>query len=261
MMATPLMPLDLLRVLLSTAMLLYASLMDLRTREVSNWTWVAFAPVGLLLDLYEGLYLRAIDPVMGFLLPVLVSTGLALAFFYLGLYGGADAKAFITLSLLTPHPPEVVAPYLGVVSPLYPLTVFTNSALLAVLFALSLLARNLLWRLRGRRLLFEGLEGEPLWKKALALLSCVKVEAGRLRGPPYQYPAEVVEDSRRRLRLMPDAYDDEAASAAFRVLTEDLGLGEVWVSPTLPFLLFISLGFLCSLLLGDLALWALDRIF
>ncbi|RJS90559.1 hypothetical protein CW700_00575 [Candidatus Bathyarchaeota archaeon] len=66
---------------------------------------------------------------------------------------------------------------------------------------------------------------------------------------------------RRRLRLLPDIHDDVAAEETFRVLVEDLGLREVWVSYTLPFLLFISLGFLCSLLLGDLALWILETIF
>ena len=255
------MPLSLLRVLLSTVMLLYASLMDLRTREVSDWTWIIFAPIGLLLGLYEVLYLKVVDPVIGLFLPVLVSTGLSLTFNQLGLYGGADAKAFITLALLTPYPPEVVTPYLGIVSAIYPLTLFTDSAIISVIFAFSLLIRNLVWRLKRRRSLFEGLEEEALWKKALALLGCVKVEAGMVRGPPYQYPTEVVEGSRRRLQLLPDVYDDEAAEAAFRVLTKDLGLREFWVSPTLPFLLFISLGFLCSLLLGDIALWALDRIF
>ena len=259
-MATFLMPLDQLRVLLSTAMLLYASLMDLRTREVSNWTWVVFAPMGLLFNLYEGLYLGVVNPLMGILLPVIISTSLSLTFFYLGLYGGADAKAFIILSFLIPYPPKVVALGLGVISPLYPLTIFTNSALIAVLFALSLLVRNLYWVLRRPRNLFMGLEGEVLWKKGLAFLSCMKVEVKSLRGPPYQYPAEVVEDSRRRLQLLPDAYDDEAAKATFRILTEDMGLGEVWVSPTLPFLLFISVGFFCSLLLGDIALWALEMV-
>ena len=260
-MATAPMTLDLLRIVLCAAMLLYSSLMDLRTREVSNWTWVVFAPLGLVLDLYEGFYLGAVNPIWALALPILVSTALSLFFFYGSLYGGADAKAFITLSFLIPHPPEVFTPYLGVILSLYPLAVFTDAAIIAVLFALSLLVRNLLWRLRNRRPLFNGLEEEPFWRKALTLLSCVKVEAGRLKGPPYQYPVEVVRESKRMLRLLPDTTNDEKAEEAIRVLIEDLGLSEVWVAPTLPFLLFISLGFLCSLLLGDLAFWMLNMIF
>ncbi len=260
-MATPLLLLDLSRVLLAGVMLLYASFMDLRIREVPNWVWAVFAPLGLLLSLLEWLHFRAVDPVWGLALPVLLSTALSFLFFYLGLYGGADAKAFITLSLLTPHPPRTVKPLLGVMSPIYPLTIFTDSTLIAVLFALALLTRNLLWRLRTHRPLFEGLEDEAPWRKGLALLGCMKVEARSIRGPPYQYPAEIVAGGRRRLRLLPDIHDDEAAEETFRVLVEDLGLREVWVSYTLPFLLFISLGFLCSLLLGDLALWILETIF
>jgi preflagellin peptidase FlaK len=259
-MATAQIALDLLRVVLCSTMLLYSSFKDLKTREVSNWTWIAFAPLGILLDLYEGIYLQAVDPISSLLLPVLLSSGMSVIFFYGGLYGGADAKAFITLSLLVPHPLESLEPYLGIVSSFFPLSVFTDSALIAAFFALSFLVRNLLWRARSQHSLFEGLEEESLWRKALALLSCTKVEAGRLRGPPYQYPAEVIVNSKRRLHLLPDMDSDEAASASFRVLTEDLGLREVWVSPTLPFLLFISLGFFCSLLLGDIALWALNLI-
>jgi len=258
--ATAQIALDLLRGVLCSAMLLYSSLKDLKTREVSNWTWIAFAPLGILLDLYEGIYLQAVDPVYALVLPVLLSSSMSVIFFYGGLYGGADAKAFITLSLLVPHPLESVMPYLGIVSPFFPLSVFTDSALIAVFFAISFLIKNLLWRVRSQHNLFEGLEEEPLWRKALALLSCSKVNAGQLRGPPYQYPAEVVVNSKRRLQLLPDMDSDEAALASFRVLTEDLGLREVWVSPTLPFLLFISLGFFCSLLLGDIALRALNLI-
>jgi len=260
-MPTPKFTLDLVRIVLCFTMLLYSSFKDLKTREVSNWTWVAFAPIGLVLDFYEGIYLRAIDPILDLALSVLISSGLSILFFYSGLYGGADAKAFITLSLLIPHPLEAFVPYFGVVSPLFPLTIFTNSALISVFFALSLLTRNLLWGFGRWHTIFEGLEKEPLWKKALTLLSCMKVEAKSLRGPPYQYPAEVVVDSKRKLQLRPDINSDEAARASFRVLMEDLGLTEVWVSPTLPFLLFISLGFFCSLLFGDIALWVLNMIF
>jgi len=254
-------PLDLLRITLCSALLIYSSLKDLKTREVSNWTWIAFAPLGLVLNLYEGVYLRAVDPIFSLILPILISSGLSVVFFYGGLYGGADAKAFIILSLIMPHSIEVFVPYVGTVSPFFPLTIFTNSALMSVFFAVSLLTRNLLWGFGRWHTIFEGLEKEPLWKKALALLSCIKVEAKRLRGPPYQYPAEVAVDSGRKLQLRPDINSDEAAWASFRVLTEDLGLTEVWVSPTLPFLLFISLGFFCSILFGDIALWVLNMIF
>jgi preflagellin peptidase FlaK len=253
------MPLDLLRVLLSIVMLAYASIMDLRTREVTNWVWVVFAPLGILINIYEGLFVKVLNPFMIFL-PVLVGTGLSLAFFYIGLYGGADAKAFITLFILNPSPSDLIIPFFGIVSTIYPLTLITNSAIIAVLFAFSLLFRNLFWRIKTQRSFFNGLEGEPSWKKLLVLMSCVKVETRIVRGPPYQYPTEIVEDTGRRIQLMPDVYDDEAALRTLRILKKDLELGEIWISPTLPFLLFISFGFLCSLILGDIALWVFNLI-
>ena len=54
--------------------------------------------------------------------------------------------------------------------------------------------------------------------------------------------------------------DDEAASETLRKLTQDLGLKEVWVSPTLPFIVFISLGFLISILFGYTIFWILFQI-
>lgn len=257
MMAAPL--LDFIRIALCAVMLVYSSIMDLRSREVSNWTWVAFAPIGAILDIYETLYLKITDPVLYLIVPVSLSAVLAFAFFYLGLYGGADAKAFITVAILVPYHPHLITPYLGTFSPVYPLTVFTDSAIMAGLFALLLLVRNIAWGLRTKNEMFKGLEKEPLWKKGLVLLSCIKVEAGNLKGPPYEYPAEVIADSGRKLRLMPNTNDDEAATAMFKQLVEEVGLKEVWVSPTLPFLLFISLGFFSSLLFGDFVFWALAR--
>jgi len=261
LMATLQLTLDLLRAALCSIMLIYASFKDLKTREVSNWTWIAFVPLGLLLNLYEIIYLRSIDPVFSLILPLLISSGMSVAFFYGGLFGGADAKAFITLSLLIPHPLEAIIPVLGIVSPFFPLTIFTNSALMAAFFAFFFLMRNLFWRFGNRHKFFEGLESEHWWKKFLTLLSCMKVKAKDVRGPPYQYPAEVVTDSRRKLQPRPNINSDEAAWASFRVLTEDLGLSEVWVSPTLPFLVFIFLGFFFALFLGDVALWTLSLIF
>lgn len=249
--------LDVTRILLCSVMLLYSSVMDLRVREVSNRTWIVFAPIGIVLDIYETLYVRATDPIIYVILPVSMSAALAIAFFYLGLYGGADAKAFITIAILIPYQPRLITPYLNVFSPVYPLTVFTDAAIAAGFFALILLMRNLIWSLTKKHLIFEGLEKEPAWKKALVLLSCIKVEAEKIKGPPYEYPAEVVVDSQRKLRLMPDTNDDTAATNTLKQLTEQMRIKEVWVSPTLPFLLFISIGFFVSLLLGDIVIWIL----
>jgi len=83
-----------------------------------------------------------------------------------------------------------------------------------------------------------------------------------VRGPPFQYPLEVPleeDEAVRRLVLMPDIEDDDAAVEVFGRLRRS-GVTEVWVSQTLPYLVFITLGYLSALQLGDVAIWALERI-
>ena len=62
--------------------------------------------------------------------------------------------------------------------------------------------------------------------------------------------------SERKLIVMPDIQDDEGAEDIFRSLKEQ-GVGEVWVSQTLPFLFFILIGYIVTLVIGDIALYAL----
>ena len=252
-------PMEALRVSLSVAMLGYASWSDLRTREVSDLTWVVFGALGLILDIYEAAIGRLSLPNLA--VPILFSATLSFALGYLGLFGGADFKAFVALALLQPYPPQLIKPALGVISVVYPLTVFSNSALAGASFTLVLLARNMSMARRVPSL-FEGHESEALWRKFIILISGVKVRLNSVRGPPFQYPLEVPQDeegAHRRLILMPDIEDDEEALKIFERL-ERAGVEEVWVSHTLPFLVFIAFGYVSSIALGDVALWALGRM-
>lgn len=233
----------------SLMMLLYASVRDVKTREVPDKIWLSGGSLGLILNLYDilrGQY-RPLPP----LISVAFSTILAYAVAYLGLIGGADFKALAALSLLLPHPPALT-PLLGVVSPFYPLTVFSNSILMGASLSLLILSRNLLRALRGVSL-FEGLE-DPWWRKLIVLLTGLRRPLSSVRGPPFDYPLEVLEGDSRRLVLMPSLESDEEALRVLRELRE-AGLSEMWVSSTLPFLLFITMGLGVSLLLGDISLW------
>nr|MBC8224406.1 hypothetical protein [Candidatus Bathyarchaeota archaeon] len=181
---------------------------------------------------------------------------------YLGLFGGADVLAFIALAVLHPTPPRGLEPFLGIVSPLFPLTLFSNSAISGASFSLVLLVRNLASTLQGRNL-FSGLEDESTWRKLVVMFTGIKMEVGSVRGPPFQYPLEVPgteEMQGRRLILMPDIQDDDSAVEVFTTL-EASGVEEVWVSNTLPFLVYIAIGYVLALALGDIALATLKPFF
>ncbi len=250
-----------------TVMLVYASVRDYQTREVSNLLWVAFCPLGLALNLYEALLLDPSYPsyLVVFAQSFIVSFSLSVALFYLGLYGGADAKAFIVLSLLMPAGPRFVEPYLGK-SLFFPISVFFCSVAAAALFSLVILFRNLRWRLLRKKPLFEGLEREPLWKKALVVVSCIKVDMKAFRGPPFQNLAERITESEggpvRKLKVSFRVDEDEEVDEAWvkAQVAEGRLPEEFWVAPTLPLLAFITLGFLFSVFVGDPLMWMMRTI-
>ena len=259
-MEQPLNQLDAARVFLSLVMLGYTSWIDIKTREIYDIVWVVFGGIGLLIALYE--VSAGNLSLVGFILPVLFTAAMSILLGYFGLFGGADVEAFIALSLLHPFPPRGLRPALGIVSVIYPLTLFSNSALSGASFAVILLARNLAQLLSGRSL-FGGLEGEPTWRKIVIMVTGLRTHISTVRGPPFQYPLEVPVDEeglKRRLVLMPDIHDDEYAEETFRRLRES-GAGDIWVSYTLPYLLFIAVGYVISILFGDVALYLLQPLF
>jgi prepilin signal peptidase PulO-like enzyme (type II secretory pathway) len=67
-----------------------------------------------------------------------------------------------------------------------------------------------------------------------------------------------MEEEGRVIIVMPDIQDDDAANEIFRKL-ENVGVDEVWVSYTLPFLVFILIGYVLTIVVGDLALFFLTR--
>jgi len=241
-------------------MLGYSSWVDLKTREIYDMVWLVFGGLGLIIALYE-VYSGGLTLVW-FLIVVGASSIISLGLGYLGLFGGADVLAFIALSVLHPFPPRGVESFLGIVSPLFPLTLFSNSALSGASYSLVLLLRNLGASLQGRPL-FSGLDEESSWRKLVVLITGTKMEVESVRGPPFQYPLEMPgtdERPGRRLILMPDIQDDDSAVEVFRTIKES-GVESVWVSNTLPFLVYIAIGYIISLTLGDISLAFLRTFF
>jgi Flp pilus assembly protein protease CpaA len=93
--------------------LTYASVMDKRTGYVSNRFWLAAITGAALSTVCDCILSEQLRLLMGTGLSFVLTTTLALAMFRIGLFGGADAKALIALSLFIPtaspylHSPEV----------------------------------------------------------------------------------------------------------------------------------------------------------
>lgn len=254
-----------LQVFVSLLFLLYASWSDLKTREVSNWVWVFYAPIGVVLSLIL-LFLPdfSYDMFYVFGVSVGVTSALAVALFYVGAFGGADAKALICLSFTLPFYPSNFLP-LASATLIFPLSVFSNAVILAALSVLYVLFRNAFWRKKTGKRLFENFEDESNGRKILALLSGYKIPISKLEKSSFLYPLEDVQvsgggEAKRKLLTFPK--DEEREEIINRVLAaaEAEKIEYVWATPGLPMLVFITAGLITALIFGDFVWIALTHL-
>jgi preflagellin peptidase FlaK len=232
-----------------------SSIYDLKTREVDDWVWLIYGPIGLSLTILR-LLLDASNLVLT-LLAIGVTTGVALALGYFGLFGGADAKAMICLGLTLPLNPTIIHPLLGYVHPFFPIVVviiaFLCSASLSVWFGL----KNLVTYLRFGRRMFDGLENETAWRKIMACILGYPAKFSKLRSTFYLYPMEEAKRdnsvTHRSLKLYISAETDreQLVSELSNAMKPEFN-GEVWVTPGIPMLLFMLVGLILALIFGDI---------
>ena len=257
------------KITLSLTFLLYASWSDYKTREVSNRVWVIYAPVALLLSLAE---LLLNDPAK---LPFLglsfgITAVIAILLFYTGGFGGADSKALMCIALALPFSTGAVFPNLSPLgeSPLaqnlFPLTIFSNGILFAAATAVYMLLYNVVWHARTGKKFFEGtLSKESAGKKLLVMITGHKVLLQKLKETWHVYPMEDVQEENgenppeRSLMVVPkDEGRDEIVARLSKAADSGKIDYHVWATPGLPMLIFITIGLVAALLVGDIV-WIL----
>lgn len=247
---------DGVRVFLSLAFFIYASWSDLRKREVSDKVWAVLAPLAFALTFLQ-FFMFAPDMLQIYAFSFVITSAVSVALFYAGAFGGADAKALICLSLALPYPVHILQP-LGFGSPLFPITVFCNAVLLAALTVFYTIARNLLWKYRTGKKLFEDFKEQSMGRKILVFLCGYKVNITELERRKHFYPLEdvlVAETGETERRLLVFPSDEKKEKIVERLLEASRGgrLGsEVWITPGLPLLVFITAGLIIALTLGDI---------
>jgi len=246
--------LDLAGLAASFLFLVYASWRDIATREVTNRLWIVSYPAGFIL---LGARLLA-QPELWQLIVVsiaitsVVSLGLSL----LGLWGGADAKGFICLAINNPIVPVIGGVMFRSVDPFFPLIVFSNSFLASLASLIYPVQRNL----RSARLnnLFVGFEGESTFDRIAAFFIGYRVTFDELRSSHFLFPIEYTDsqgpDPRRRFRFELRVDRDPLKELAEIKGTAGPGRSndKVWVSPGLPFIVFIAAGLALSIMFGDI---------
>lgn len=232
-------PLDVVRFVFGSAVLLYASVLDLRTRRVPNPTWYWSGGVGAVLLALDLLVFDRVPWQYLVAIPLIMAVAYALWYFYL-IAGGADAKAIMMLAVLVPVPIDLASDALAL--PVWPpllafppaLTIFANSLLAFVLVPLFLLARNLL-------------RGDVRLPAAVLGYTMALDDVERR----FVWPMERVDDAGRvRLLLFASKLPPEELRTQLERLRA-AGRTRVWVTPKIPFMVPLLVGYVATFVLGD----------
>jgi len=216
--------LNMVRILLALCMLFVASVVDIRKREINDMLWIVFGVIAAVLIFFEPDLWSAIK-IIGF---SMIIAPVALFVWRMGVFGGADALCLIVLAGLAPH-----ATFTG--KEITPFTTLTNGAILSISPIIINVIRNLLAILKHENI-FEGFNESRL-NKAIAVFI-----GYRAKNPKYSFSIERIEDNVKRLDFSVRHAENTAFCNAINT----------WVTPGIPYLIYITGGFLIQVFFGDI---------
>lgn len=218
--------LHMVRIVITITMLGLASVIDLKKREINDKFWIGFSAVAVLL-LFASPNFWPNLKTMGLSLIVIP---IALVLWRFGIFGGADAFCLIVLAGIAPMSgmtPSLISPF----------TTLENASILTVIPLFVNLGRNVVSITRGNDI-FSGIDESHL-KKILAMFVGYKT-----KNPKHSFCIEQMIDGKRHLDFSPK----HAEKTSFCYETD------VWVTPGLPYVLYITGGFIIQIMYGDLIL-------
>lgn len=238
--------LDLLRLFVGAAVLAFAGYTDWQWRRAPNVLWIFLAIAGsVLLAAEAALDWGAFAARWPYLVFIPVFVALIYGLWWFGLIaGGADAKALMALALLLPFPLALSAsipPWASIVPGAF--SVLGNSLIAFLLVPLGFLV----WNVAHGDFRFPQI-----------FLGMRRRAADVRRG--HVWPMEVVDETgARRTRLFASRMSDAEIDEAF-ARVQALGDERVWVSPKIPFMIPLLVGFLLAFGVGDLLFGILQRV-
>ena len=120
------------RIMSAAVMLIIASCLDVRKREINDVLWIVFAAIAIILIFFEPNFTTFI---IGLGMSLII-VPVVLLLWRIGIFGGADAFALMVIAALTPQislTENTVTPF----------TVLTNAAIFSIVSLFSNLTRNL----------------------------------------------------------------------------------------------------------------------
>ena len=214
------------RILFALVMLGAATVIDIRKREISDLLWIVFGVISVALLFFEPDLIQGAFGV-GF---SLIVAPLVLILWRFGLFGGADALGLIVLAALAPMATlsnSVVSPF----------SIVVNSALLSITPMIFNFVRNSILVLKKENIFHDF--DETRSKKIFAMFL-----GYRSKNPKYSFSLEKQVGKKKRLNIALHHSDT----------AEYCTTPDTWVTPGLPFMIFIFGGFVLQLLFGDVIL-------
>jgi preflagellin peptidase FlaK len=221
-----------IRIILALVMLLTASFLDIRKREINDMLWIGFGAISVVLiffdtDVWHTVFTLAFAMIIA---PV------ALLLWRLGIFGGADALCLIVLASLAPM--QTLNN-----TQITPFTSLTNAAIFSIAPIFVNIVRNMIAVLRKEDL-FKGVEASKL-NRAMAF--CIGYKTKNI--PKYSFSMERMTDGIRKLDFSLKHAENETFCTA----------ENTWVTPGIPYIIYITAGFITQIFYGDLILNMIPR--
>ncbi|AIY90923.1 A24 family peptidase C-terminal domain-containing protein [Geoglobus acetivorans] len=237
-----------IKFLTGLAILIYASRLDWKSRIIPNRVWKVFLAallpfVFLELVLYPHLRFELYLAIFQAVFVILISY----VFYCLGFYGGADAKALMVISVAFPfYPSFSVFPVL-MKGFSFAFSTLANAVIFAPLFVVYFLIRNLLK---------EGARG--FRKYPFYYFIGKRVDAESI--PEHHALLEFVNDKGEFTRVKRGVEPDSAMIKALKKAKREGKVEKVWVTPQIPFIIFITVGYVIAFFLGDVLTYLITRL-
>ena len=221
-----------LQIFSALLMLGIASVLDIWKREIHDILWIAFGAVAILLIIFSPSPLDSLKT-SGFFL---IIAPVVIVLWRTGLFGGADALGLMVLAVLAPQ----AILFHGIVTPF---TTLTNAAIFSIIPIFANVIRNII-SISLHKNIFDGFD-ETRLKKILAMFL-----GYRAKNPKYSFPIEKKEGNIRKL----DFSFHHAENAQF------CSTSDTWVTPGIPYILYITAGFVFQILFGDIIFNAIHNV-
>jgi preflagellin peptidase FlaK len=222
--------LNIIRFATGIIILFYASYTDIKIRQASNKLWLIMGSIAIILLIVQNFTVGFENYFYLIFIPVMI--GLVYLLFQLRIiFGGADAKALMAIAILAPFEPSIAEfPIIkGAFMP-FSWTIFQNSLIIFLFIPISLFILNIIKRNVKIPNAFLGYK--------------MNIKIARKK---FVWPLEKIIDGELKFSYRPKKFDSKEEYDLF----EKKGIKEVWVTPMVPFMIPMLIGYIISFIFGD----------